>query len=183
MEVGRSDETFIRHFKDNYVESMPPVWAVCEVMSLGQLSHWYTNLRPMPTRRAIASVYNLDEQVLQSWLHHLTHVRNFCAHHSRLWNREFTITPRLPSRKPASLDGQFNRGSRRLYNALVMLLYVMDLIAPKHHWRDRLKNLLSVHSVDVTQMGFPREWHRFPIWERGALTSGVSSGALRSSLS
>jgi len=34
-EVHRSDETFIQHFTATYQESLPPVWAACEVMSLG----------------------------------------------------------------------------------------------------------------------------------------------------
>ncbi|NCC27725.1 MAG: Abi family protein, partial [Gammaproteobacteria bacterium] len=69
-EVNRSDEAFIRHLVETYTEALPPVWAVCEVMSLGQLSRWYNSLKPMATRRAIANVYALDEKVLQSWLHH-----------------------------------------------------------------------------------------------------------------
>lgn len=72
-------------------------------MSLGQLSRWYDNLKPMPTRRAIADVYGVDEKVLGSWLRHISLVCNTCAHHSRLWNREFTITPRLPRSRPAGL--------------------------------------------------------------------------------
>jgi abortive infection bacteriophage resistance protein len=28
---------------------------------------------------------------LASWLHTLTFIRNCCAHHSRLWNRELSI--------------------------------------------------------------------------------------------
>lgn len=164
-EVNRSDETFIRHFKENYTEALPPVWAVCEVMSLGQLSRWYNNLKPMPTRRAIAIAYAVDEKVLQSWLHHLTHVRNFCAHHSRLWNREFTITPLLPQHKPVGLAAQFNAGSREIYNTLVILLYAMDLMAPHHHWRARLKTLLSRHAIDVGVMDFPAGWEQMPIWQ------------------
>lgn len=90
-EVSRSDEPFIKHIRDTYTEALPPVWAACEVMSLGLLSRWYNNLRPMATRRAIAAVYGVDEKVLESWLRHLSLVRNICAHHGRLWNREFTI--------------------------------------------------------------------------------------------
>lgn len=167
-EVIRSDEAFIRHLLGTYAEALPPVWAVCEVMSLGQLSRWYNSLKPMPTRRAIANVYALDEQVLQSWLHHLTHVRNTCAHHSRLWNREFTITPLLPRTKPAGLARQFNDGSRRLYNMLVMLLHCLDLIAPNHHWRARLTALLSRHGIDVAEMDFPAGWEQMPIWQEAA---------------
>lgn len=163
-EVRRSDEAFIRHFRNTYPEPLPPVWAVCEVMSLGLLSRWYDNLKPMPTRRAIADVYGLDERALRSWLHHLTHLRNVCAHHSRLWNREFTIIPELPRRKPASLSSQLNRGSRKVYNSLVLLLHVMDVVAPNHRWRDHLKDLLSRHGVDVSVMGFPPDWQQLLIW-------------------
>ena len=163
-EVDRSDETFIRHLKNTYSEDLPPVWAVCEVMSLGKLSHWYSNLRPMPTRRAISGVYQVDEKTLQSWLHHLTHVRNVCAHHSRLWNREFTITPKLPRHKPAGLAAQCHPGSRKQYNSLVILLHCMDLIAPGHHWRTRLKALVADHRIPVSAMDFPIEWEHMNIW-------------------
>jgi abortive infection bacteriophage resistance protein len=53
-EVKRSDELFIQHFQTSYVEPLPPVWAVCEVMSLGLLSRWYGSLRFTKTQTAIA---------------------------------------------------------------------------------------------------------------------------------
>jgi abortive infection bacteriophage resistance protein len=163
--VNRSDETFIKHLKATYSEVLPPVWAVCEVMSLGLLSRWYNNLKPMPTRRAIAATYGVDESVLASWLHHLSLVRNTCAHHSRLWNREFTITPLLPRNKPAGLAAQCRPGSRKLYNTLVILLHGMDVIAPRHHWRTRLKELLTRHAVPVTAMDFPASWDQMALWQ------------------
>lgn len=166
-EVKRSDENFIEHFKDTYSEDLPPVWAICEVMSLGQLSRWFANLKPKATRRAIADVYSLDQRVLESWLHHLTHMRNFCAHHSRLWNREFTIVPKIPRNKPPGLASQFHVGSRTPYNSLVMLLHCMDIIAPKHRWRKRLKDLLSRQAANLTAMDFPVGWMDMPIWQEG----------------
>lgn len=164
-EVDRSDEAFIKHLKATYIEPLPAVWAVCEVMSLGLLSRWYNNLKPMPTRRAIAAVYGVDEKVLESWLRHLSLVRNTCAHHSRLWNREFTITPLLPRHKPAGLTAQCQAGSRKLYNSLVILLHCMDVIAPQHHWRTRLKDLIARHAIPVAAMDFPAGWERMAIWQ------------------
>jgi len=163
-EVERSREVFISHHKLQYAEPLPPVWVVCEVMSLGQLSRWYGNLRPMATRRAIADVYELDQRLLESWLHHLTHVRNVCAHHGRLWNREFTITPRLPRSRPEGLREQFAHGVRKPYNTLVIILFFLDIIAPDHHWRTRLKRLLDHHGVNVADMGFPTGWEQMPLW-------------------
>src|SRR5690606_6034001 len=148
-----------------YSEALPPLWAVCEVMSLGLLSRWYGNLKPMPTRRAIASIYGLDEKVFGSWLHHLAVVRNISAHHGRLWNREFTITPLLPKGKPAALKSQFQPGSRRLYNALVIMLHCMDVVSPGHSWRSRLISLIESHRAPVAAMGFPSNWKKLPIWQ------------------
>ena len=164
-EVGRSDETFIQHLTKTYTEPLPPVWAVCEVMSLGLLSRWYGNLKPMPTRRAIASIYGIDQRVMESWLHHLTYIRNTCAHHSRLWNRDFTITPELPLSKPAHLVKEFVPGSRKLYNTLVIVLHFMDIIAPSHHWRTRFKGLVSSHGIPTKAMDFPADWEAQAIWQ------------------
>ncbi|MDH4229925.1 MAG: Abi family protein [Nitrospirota bacterium] len=164
-EVNRSSETFILHLLATYSEELPPVWAVCEVMSLGLLSRWYSNLKPMPTRKAIAAVYAVDEQMLESWLKHLSLVRNTCAHHSRLWNRGFTIKAQLPHNKPQELAGQFHPGQpNKLYNTLVILLHCMDVIAPRHHWRARLRDLIRQDNIPAAEMGFPPNWEQREIW-------------------
>ena len=163
-EVNRSNETFIKHLQNTYDELLPPVWAVCEVMSLGSLSRWYTSLQPKPTRRAIAAPYGIDEDVLRSWLQHLSLVRNFCAHHSRLWNREFTFTPKSPKRKPRQMADQFIPDSRKLYNTLVLLVFCLDMISPRHGWRSRFKALIDAHRIPVSAMGFPQNWRERSIW-------------------
>jgi abortive infection bacteriophage resistance protein len=164
-EVKRSKETFIKHLTNKYEECLPPIWAVCEVMSLGLLSRWYANLRPMPTRRAIADTYDVDEKLLASWLHHLSTIRNICAHHSRLWNRAFTFVPTLPRTKPAILASACEARSRKLYNSLAILLYLLDVIAPGHQWRDNFKTLVAKHHVPTDAMGFPQDWQERLLWQ------------------
>ena len=42
-------------------------------------------------QRLIASRYGLsDPKVMVSWIRSLNYLRNVCAHHSRLWNRNMT---------------------------------------------------------------------------------------------
>jgi abortive infection bacteriophage resistance protein len=164
-EVNRADEIFIQHMLATYSEPLPPVWAVCEVMSLGLLSRWYTSLQPKSTRRAIANPYGIDESVLGSWLQHLSLVRNLCAHHSRLWNREFAITPKMPKSKSQQIAQQFVPGSRKLYNTLVILLHFLNVISPRHGCRSRLKALIAKHSIPVAAMGFPLDWKKRSIWQ------------------
>ncbi|MEI7732028.1 MAG: Abi family protein [Verrucomicrobiota bacterium] len=173
-EVERSDEIFIRHFTSKYQEQLPPVWAVCEVMSLGLLSRWYANLKPMPTRRAIASTYGLDERVFASWLHRLTLIRNVCAHHGRLWDRQFPLSVTLPQR-PAALATQMQTGCKGIYNALLMLLHFMDQISPNHHWRRKLTELIETQNVYTSVMGAPPNWKSQPLWSLSSQSSTPTS--------
>jgi abortive infection bacteriophage resistance protein len=89
-----------------------------------------------------------------------------CAHHGRLWNREFTITPELPRSKPLGLAPQLKAGSRKLYNTLVILLYCLDVIAPGHNWRAQFHRLMAEHEVRASVMDFPEHWTQMPIWCR-----------------
>ncbi len=166
--VESSRENFIQHLTRTYAESLPPVWAVCEIIPLGLLSRLYRNIKPMATRSAVSRTYGVDQQVFESWLHHLHFLRNLCAHHSRVWNREFVITPETPKSKPQVLRGQFQRGSRKLYNSLLILLHLMDVIAPNHHWRQRLTDLIDTHAMPTAAMDFPQDWQTRAIWQGGA---------------
>lgn len=164
-EVKRSGEIFIKHLSAAYSEPLPPVWAICEVMSLGLLSRWFGNLGPAATRKAIALPFQVDEAVLDSWLNHLRTVRNCCAHHSRVWNRDFTQTPKLAFSKPAGLGSQFSSGSRRIYNTLVLMLHLMDCASPGHSWRAKLRGLLiDPESPPLGKLDFPADWENYPIW-------------------
>lgn len=164
-DVRASQETFIRHLLAKYEEPLPPIWAAVEVMSFGQLSKWYAITRHRADRNRVARAYDMDETNLVSFLHHLATVRNVAAHHARLWNREFTVTFKLPRRRPAALIPSLNPGDgRRIYNSLAMLLYLLDIVSPGHHWRERFQGLLDGHGIDTDAMGFPRDWKARPLW-------------------
>lgn len=163
-EVKHSPEAFITHFKASYSEELPPIWAVSEIMSLGSLSRWFRDFTPPPIKRDISRSYDLHSDVLDSWLQHLTHVRNLCAHHSRVWNRELTITPQAPKTQPAILAKAFQKESRNIYNTIFILLYFLDRIAPQHTWRERMYSLLTTLKIPTHFMGFPEEWESHRLW-------------------
>ncbi len=163
--VQQSKEPFIKHLKKKYEELLPPIWASVELLTLGQLSKWYSNLAKRADRKIIADSYDLDQSVLQSFLHQLTIIRNICAHHSRLWNRPFPIKTAIPKTRPASLSDSFNlKATDRLYNAIVLMTWMMDTISPGHSWKSRLLALLEKHDVETTKMGFPPDYKKLPVW-------------------
>lgn len=154
-ELDRSHEVFVRHFRNKYENPTPPIWAICEVMSLGLLSKWFGNLKQNRTRAMISKPFEIDHEVLGSWLQHLTYVRNICAHHSRLWNRELTVTAKMPRTKPMSLVQQMQHSSRGLYNTLVILDHMLSIISPGNTWNARLTQLIECYGIDPKRMGFP----------------------------
>jgi hypothetical protein len=160
-EYGRSRETFAKHYRQRYPELVtPPVWVACELMTLGHLSRWLKNLAKPDDRQRIADHYGLDERVLLSFAHHLTVVRNHCAHHGRVWNRRFALRFTPPTKKPRHIASAFNPGEPQLiYNTLTMLAYLLDLLSPAHTWRREIHALLAAHpEIDPAAMGFPAHW-------------------------
>jgi len=167
-EVGSSPETYIDHYRRTYDDpAMPPVWMVAEMMSLGQLSRWYSSLADRALRTQVARPFDLSEKVLVALLRHLTTVRNSCAHHARLWNRGFLIRPILPN-KPADLIATLEQpgaGPARLYNSLVLVLFLLGKIDPGSPWKGAIKAHLATHPRgDLAAMGFPAGWDQRPLW-------------------
>jgi abortive infection bacteriophage resistance protein len=168
--VQRSDEVFIKHYRKTYDEALPPAWVSCEVISLGLLSRFYSNLRAYKVRRAIAATYQVDEGFLEGFLEHLSYVRNVCAHHSRLWNRHLTKKMPLPKGKPAGLKDNIyidttNKSEHKIYNTLVVIQHLMTVISPDSSWANQLDALINKYAIDVKRMGFPEEWKTLPLWQ------------------
>lgn len=166
-ELDRSKEAFLVNFRSKYQEpDAPPSWIVSEVMSLGLISNWYQNLRPLNIRKEISATYGLNQQLLESVMHHLSHVRNLCAHHSRIWNRELVVTFQFP-KQPHKLSTAIKGTSKsRIYRSLALVSYLMQIISPASTWQDRLMHLLSFHSPPLESMGFPNDWTSRDLWNQ-----------------
>jgi hypothetical protein len=63
-------------------------------------------------------------------------------------------------------------------NTLVILLHCMDIIAPKHRWRQKLKTLLDNPNVPLAAMDFPENWQTRAIWQGDVILRGTG-GALK----
>jgi abortive infection bacteriophage resistance protein len=146
LEYNRSDEEFIQAFSSKYSDLLPPSWMMLEVSSFGILSSLYSNLVPGRDKRAIANFFGLNDSILSSWLHSIVYLRNICAHHSRLWNREMRIQPVIPRSHNIAFLNQTNyihpgTGSsiplnNKTYFIISMIVYLMNTINPKHTIQD-----------------------------------------------
>jgi len=164
-EYSRSTELFVTHFRNKYSDPLPPIWALSEIMSFGQLSKVYENLDERRDKNAISKNYDLDERIFRSILHHLTVIRNKCAHYSRVYNSIFPFAFVLPNR-PANLAQSFNQiEQNKIYNTLTILVYLLDQIDSKQLFLDNIKSLLENSTcVSPITMGFPSDWEDLAIW-------------------
>jgi abortive infection bacteriophage resistance protein len=167
-----SKETFILHYNAKYTEPhSPPLWAVTELMTLGELSKWVQATRDNQVKSRIARDLGLPtNQVLESTLQLLAYVRNICAHHGRLWNRRTVLRlPRIKNLSNSSAQLENATGSRendnRIYNILVVLLHLLSRQSTDSSFPSRLHSLVSEQGAAVQDaMGFPVGWRDLPVW-------------------
>lgn len=165
--INRSNEDFIRHNKEKY--GLPlPVWVVCEVWDFGTLSTLYSGMTE-GDQDAISEAYGISNgRTFASWLRSLNYLRNVCAHHSRLWNRNIVDQPKLPPVEQAPSLSAFHDDVHRRARPFMLLCitqHLMHVINPSSSWGRRLKALLEkdfpdLHHLDLNLegMGVDHNW-------------------------
>jgi abortive infection bacteriophage resistance protein len=160
-------ELFIEHYRDTYHKPVnPPSWMCVEIMYFNQLSKICSYLKERSDVTAIASHFGLPPKVFTSWLHSINYVRNICAHHSRLWNRDLKIAPaNLAFSKSCNWLANPEKEQRgKIYYFLCILNYILQSVNPKSSFKMRLKELITEYKPRISAMGFPENWAKEEIW-------------------
>jgi abortive infection bacteriophage resistance protein len=167
-EIGRSKETFIKHYKANYTEpDTPPAWMALEVSSMGLLSKIFSNLRKdRGPKDEITQYFGLkDTDTLENWLRCFSLLRNLCAHHSRVWNRRMTKM-RIPRKTLNPFIQNKNIRPYKVYNYISAINYILNIISPGHHFKANLVALMKdCPLAQEKEMGFPKHWENENYWK------------------
>lgn len=157
----QSSERFIKHYYNKYsTPELPAVWMVAEVLSLGSWSMIFAHLKCREDQKIICKHFGISYKVMQSWLHSLTYLRNLCAHHTKLWSRNFTLKPMIA----VGYKKQLMVVNRFSSQAAVLKIF-LDIISPGSGWAKHLRNLVNEHPmIDIRHMGFYRNWTDDPFW-------------------
>ena len=164
--IGRSKEEFIVHYKKKY--GLPvAIWVACEVWDFGCLSTLFTGLKQVDQDK-IASRYGIaNGRTLASWIRSLNYLRNICAHHSRLWNRNIVDQPKLPTAQELPWVANFSQGSHELARPFLLFCIAqqfLTIINPTSSWWQRLKQLISEFpaldhiGLNTKGLGIPVDW-------------------------
>jgi hypothetical protein len=164
--IVRSKEEFVRHNKTKY--GLPlAIWVACEVWDFGAMSKLYAGMR-VQEQDGIAAKYGLgDGQVFASWLRSLNYLRNVCAHHSRLWNRNIIDQPKLPPSAEVPWVAPFEADAHaraRCFLLLRIARHALLRVNPSSSWPSRLRqHLLALPDLDhlglsLADLGAPQGW-------------------------
>jgi abortive infection bacteriophage resistance protein len=164
-EVEKSEEVFVRHFKGKYTsEPHLPVWMATELMTFGTVARLHENSRKS-LRKQIGKGFGVSQSQITSWINSLTYIRNVCAHHARLWNREISVKPELTSEwKQAGVKAE------RIYCIFLVIEKVLSCVAPQNRWKDRIMaHILNAPWIDRGAMQFPNDWLMQAPWNSSVL--------------
>lgn len=156
-----SKEDFAAHYRKEY-KSEVPVWVAVELMDWGMLSYLY-RMAPEEVRDDVAEICKLSAPEMESWIKCLNILRNLAAHHSRVFNRGFSIKPKL------SEDGRLDiirDVTNRAFGQLTLVRYLShELGLPD---RGRLPRVLASFPdndlVPFSRLAAPPGWERHELW-------------------
>lgn len=143
--IGRSKEEFVEHNRNKYGQPLA-IWVACEVWDFGTLSTLFGGMREAE-QDAISARYGLHNgRIFATWLRSLNYLRNVCAHHSRLWNRNIVDQPKLPATVDLPWVAPFEADAHaraRCYLLICMLRHLLQVINPTSSWPQRMKTHLQ----------------------------------------
>ncbi|TXE15705.1 Abi family protein [Psychroserpens burtonensis] len=174
-ELSRSKDVTIKNHKKKHKDDLrfPPAWKSLEQTSFGALSKLYSNLKPtVKSKDTIAKELGaVNHTYLPSWLQSIAQIRNFCAHHSRLWNRNLPGAPKLLSKPPnlwitESINVPKQHEFKRLYVHMCLMKYLLNVIQPNNDFTQQLDGLFSTYpNVDPDALGMKINWQQEPLWQ------------------
>ena len=171
--IKSSKETFIEHAKNKY--GLPvSIWVACEVWDFGTLSTLFSGMRTVEQDQIAAKYGIRDGRIFASWLRSLNFLRNVCAHHSRLWNRNVTDQPKLPAIGQLAWTEPFigdNHARARSFLLICMVRHLLQVIHPASGWPTRMREHLlgfpdlgHLH-ISLKGMGAIEGWQEWPMWQ------------------
>ena len=172
----RSGEQFVRTYAEKYDGDLP-IWALVELLGLGQLATMYDGLRDDLATPIANDLGVPDRDLLRSWLAAINDIRNAAAHHVRLFNRYLVIAPMRPRNGsvPALAHLAEHPGAEghptggfRIYNVAAVIAYLTQQIDPQSTWTSDMSGFVASFPrhrlLGVDSMGFFDGWMFEEIW-------------------
>lgn len=175
IERETTSDDAIRHQIEKYGDVH--IWSLVEIFEFNTLITAFKNLRNSDTG-PIAQFFGYNAKHVRdlvSQLEAMNTLRNKIAHHSRIWNRNFARTPKLPPPSDYPLFQGIRAENRhdqyKLFPMLCTIAYILSIVESTWSARDELMVVLDGFPDDgaytLSSAGFPPNWRKLPIWASG----------------
>lgn len=172
-----TDDDILRLYREKW-DYKPPVWVAVELLDFGMLSKFF-RLMTKAQQSDVARTFGISQGTfLANWAKVLNHVRNMCAHHSRVWNQPLTFRlQRIPIGRAPLLDPLHDftgTSTTRIYAVLHLCAFLLQGLGDGNDWTKRASSLLDAFplapGVSMDNMGVPTGWQDFEIWNPATST-------------
>lgn len=150
----KMDKVLFIHHNEKY-DGKYPFWVMIEFYDFGDMSKLYSQLTT-ELQKTVAKDLNQNYSIVASWLYCLTHLRNSCAHYSRLYNTSMIPIPKTPLNYPTKLN-------KSIFSYLLILKELTVSLVDWNDFRDKLKLLIDdfAENIDISRLGFPLNWDSY----------------------
>jgi abortive infection bacteriophage resistance protein len=171
-------EDYIRHIEAKYSSEIP-IWIAVEAFDFGGLVRLYSLLERYD-QNLIAKRFGIsDGRLFHQWLVGIGVLRNHCAHHNRLWNRQF---PMALAGVPNQIVGQSIHhlsqvtARKKFYAWAAVLAYSLRTYDDTSNWfrtfTTQMRKFPATNGVTlVGDMGFPPSWETQTLWSGAPASS------------
>lgn len=163
----------IKHYLQNY--GYVPLWVLNNVLTLGNVSRLFSIMK-VEDRQSVSRIFKVQDKSMESFLHTLSIIRNFCAHGNRLYcirtKRPLLDTPIHKNLNIQKTEGgEYSFGKRDLFSGVIALRYFLsarEFIRFESELNgaiNKLTSKLHVISIDsiLSAMGFPENWKEIKV--------------------
>jgi abortive infection bacteriophage resistance protein len=131
---------YSKHTSPDY----PPSWMIMEVIGMSDISKIISRL-PIRDIKPLIQFFDISPRMVKSWVRSLTVTRNICAHHGRLWDRSYKISPE----KTKEITSSAHSGS--LAEQIMITDYLVAKVSPEMDFYQQTTNLINEYDNIVIQ--------------------------------
>ena len=175
IRINGPQHSATQHYASNY--GYIPLWILVKVLSFGIVSEMYSILKP-EDKKDLASLFHIEDEVLETYLPILANYRNLCAHEDILYENKTqkaindTVYHQLL--KIPKVDDEYTKGK----NDVFALLIIMKQLLSDEDFKNlvfELDNVVqtlnyNLHTIKIEKifdrMGFPLNWKELAKIER-----------------
>ena len=154
-------EAYLKHYIEELKEDIP-LWAYIDLFTISDVSFMY-KISEKEIKDAVATSLSLNARgadILESFMHSITIIRNLCAHGSRLYNRLFEQKPWLNKKEQRLLikgkDGIVDNA--HLFGFILIMRRLLKLEEFAEMKAQILESNGKYPFVDMRYYGFPKGW-------------------------